>query len=164
MRTGYVDETWAKEHHEYWYNDVKAGRTHGEGDAAACGAPCGVMVVRSTRSNGQLGGGRAAMKTIRALLAATFVVATFGLAVAKLPPPPPMTDAQKAARKRRKPRPPPRRKWQNNSKPRPKIASPRSISRHESQGQVRGAAADGGGDTGRRAAAPAKERRRAAKK
>ena len=31
MRTGYVDETWAREHHEYWYNDVKAGRTHGEG-------------------------------------------------------------------------------------------------------------------------------------
>ncbi len=26
MRTGYVDEMWAKEHHEYWYNDVKAGR------------------------------------------------------------------------------------------------------------------------------------------
>lgn len=26
MRTGYVDETWAKEHHEYWYNDIKAGR------------------------------------------------------------------------------------------------------------------------------------------
>jgi len=26
MRTGYVDETWAREHHEYWYNDVKAGR------------------------------------------------------------------------------------------------------------------------------------------
>lgn len=26
MSTGYVDETWAKEHHEYWYNDVKAGR------------------------------------------------------------------------------------------------------------------------------------------
>jgi formate dehydrogenase subunit gamma len=25
MRTGYVDETWAKEHHEYWYDDVKAG-------------------------------------------------------------------------------------------------------------------------------------------
>jgi formate dehydrogenase subunit gamma len=23
MRTGYVDETWAKEHHEYWYNEVK---------------------------------------------------------------------------------------------------------------------------------------------
>ena len=25
MRTGYVDETWAKEHHEFWYDDVKAG-------------------------------------------------------------------------------------------------------------------------------------------
>jgi len=27
MRTGYVDETWAREHHEYWYNDVKSGKT-----------------------------------------------------------------------------------------------------------------------------------------
>ena len=26
MRTGYVDETWAKEHHLYWYNEVKAGK------------------------------------------------------------------------------------------------------------------------------------------
>ena len=26
MRTGYVDETWAKEHHELWYEAVKAGR------------------------------------------------------------------------------------------------------------------------------------------
>jgi formate dehydrogenase subunit gamma len=26
MSTGYVDETWAKEHHLYWYNDVKAGK------------------------------------------------------------------------------------------------------------------------------------------
>jgi formate dehydrogenase subunit gamma len=26
MREGYVDETWAKEHHELWYNDVKAGK------------------------------------------------------------------------------------------------------------------------------------------
>jgi len=26
MRTGYVDEAWAKEHHEYWYDDVKSGR------------------------------------------------------------------------------------------------------------------------------------------
>lgn len=30
MRTGYVDETWAKEHHEYWYHEVKsAGTTTG---------------------------------------------------------------------------------------------------------------------------------------
>jgi len=26
MRTGYVDEGWAKEHHELWYDDIKAGR------------------------------------------------------------------------------------------------------------------------------------------
>ena len=26
MKTGYVDETWAREHHEYWYNEVKEGK------------------------------------------------------------------------------------------------------------------------------------------
>ena len=26
MRTGYVDETWAREHHQLWYEDVKAGK------------------------------------------------------------------------------------------------------------------------------------------
>ncbi|MGH8848178.1 MAG: formate dehydrogenase subunit gamma, partial [Polaromonas sp.] len=26
MRTGSVDENWAREHHEYWYDDVKAGK------------------------------------------------------------------------------------------------------------------------------------------
>ena len=26
MATGYVDEAWAREHHEYWYDDVKAGK------------------------------------------------------------------------------------------------------------------------------------------
>jgi hypothetical protein len=35
------------------------------------------------------------MKTIRALLAAAFVVASSGVAMAKLPPAPPQTDAQK---------------------------------------------------------------------
>ena len=33
MRTGYVDETWAKEHHEYWYDEVKSAATeqrHGQ--------------------------------------------------------------------------------------------------------------------------------------
>ena len=39
------------------------------------------------------------MKTIRAILAATIVVASFGVAVAKLPPGPPLTDAQKAEAK-----------------------------------------------------------------
>jgi formate dehydrogenase subunit gamma len=28
MRTGYVDETWAKEHHQIWYEEVKAGRAN----------------------------------------------------------------------------------------------------------------------------------------
>ena len=27
MKTGYVDETWAREHHEQWYHDVKAGKS-----------------------------------------------------------------------------------------------------------------------------------------
>ena len=26
MKTGYVDEAWAKDHHAYWYDDIKAGR------------------------------------------------------------------------------------------------------------------------------------------
>ena len=26
MRTGWVDDAWAREHHELWYNDVKAGK------------------------------------------------------------------------------------------------------------------------------------------
>lgn len=26
MKTGYVDETWAKEHHALWYDDIKAGK------------------------------------------------------------------------------------------------------------------------------------------
>ena len=35
MTTGYVDETWAKEHHEYWYNAVKSGKGTGEGTPPA---------------------------------------------------------------------------------------------------------------------------------
>ena len=27
MKTGYVDETWAREHHEQWYLDIKAGKS-----------------------------------------------------------------------------------------------------------------------------------------
>jgi formate dehydrogenase subunit gamma len=29
MRHGYVDETWAREHHELWYRDIKAGKAPG---------------------------------------------------------------------------------------------------------------------------------------
>ncbi|MDP1673259.1 MAG: formate dehydrogenase subunit gamma [Burkholderiales bacterium] len=34
MRTGYVDEVWAKEHHEYWYREVVAGHKGGGGTAS----------------------------------------------------------------------------------------------------------------------------------
>ena len=39
MRTGYVDELWAKSHHEYWYNDVKGGARTAAGGAVPAGAP-----------------------------------------------------------------------------------------------------------------------------
>lgn len=35
MRTGYVDETWAKEHHELWYDDIQAGKIPRERSATA---------------------------------------------------------------------------------------------------------------------------------
>ena len=34
MKTGVVDETWAKEHHELWYNDVKSGKVPAARDGA----------------------------------------------------------------------------------------------------------------------------------
>jgi formate dehydrogenase subunit gamma len=39
MRTGYVDETWAKEHHEYWFDKVKSGKRAPTGGAVPAGAP-----------------------------------------------------------------------------------------------------------------------------
>jgi formate dehydrogenase subunit gamma len=41
MRHGYVDETWAKEHHEYWYNDVKSGKVQA---GSASGMPTAPQV------------------------------------------------------------------------------------------------------------------------
>ena len=35
MREGYVDETWAKEHHELWYDDVKSGKIPAQRSAAS---------------------------------------------------------------------------------------------------------------------------------
>ena len=35
MRTGTVDEAWAKEHHELWYDDIKAGRIPAQRSAPA---------------------------------------------------------------------------------------------------------------------------------
>jgi formate dehydrogenase subunit gamma len=39
MRTGYTDETWAKEHHSIWYDEVKSGRGAAAGGAVPAGAP-----------------------------------------------------------------------------------------------------------------------------
>jgi len=35
MKTGYVDETWAKEHHELWYDDIQAGKIPAQRSAGA---------------------------------------------------------------------------------------------------------------------------------
>ena len=35
MKTGYVDEAWAREHHEYWYDDIKAGKIPAQRSGAA---------------------------------------------------------------------------------------------------------------------------------
>jgi formate dehydrogenase subunit gamma len=39
MRDGYTDETWAKEHHQYWYEDVKSGKVPAKRSEDAPGAP-----------------------------------------------------------------------------------------------------------------------------
>jgi formate dehydrogenase subunit gamma len=40
MRNGYTDETWAKEHHSIWYDEVKSGRREAAGGGAVpAGAP-----------------------------------------------------------------------------------------------------------------------------
>ena len=41
MRTGYVDEGWAKEHHELWYDDVKAGKIPAQRSEPVGGASAG---------------------------------------------------------------------------------------------------------------------------
>jgi formate dehydrogenase subunit gamma len=41
MRTGQVDETWAREHHEWWYDDVRAGRVPAGRGRAPAGAHVG---------------------------------------------------------------------------------------------------------------------------
>ena len=91
MRTGYVDETWAKEHHEYWYNDIKAGKIPA-GDA---GGAADAASAPPDRTRGK----RRKDMTPRSIAVAVGarVLACFGVAVAKLPPPAPPTDAQKAA-------------------------------------------------------------------
>jgi formate dehydrogenase subunit gamma len=38
MRTGYVDETWAKEHHELWLDDIQSGKIPAQRSALPAGA------------------------------------------------------------------------------------------------------------------------------
>lgn len=47
MRFGYVDESWAKEHHEYWYDDVKSGKVKAPVVAASDLPEIGSEVQRS---------------------------------------------------------------------------------------------------------------------
>jgi formate dehydrogenase subunit gamma len=45
MRTGYVDETWAEQHHKLWHDDIKSGKIPAQrSNAAASTAPSGKPV------------------------------------------------------------------------------------------------------------------------
>ena len=46
MRTGWVDEGWAREHHALWYDDVKAGKIAARRSADA--APAAPSQPRTT--------------------------------------------------------------------------------------------------------------------
>ena len=46
MKTGHVDESWAKEHHEYWYDDIKRAATR---PAAGGPVPAGAAQHKETR-------------------------------------------------------------------------------------------------------------------
>ena len=50
MRTGYVDETWAKEHHELWYEDIVAGKIPVQRSADARTTPARPVPVEGTPS------------------------------------------------------------------------------------------------------------------
>lgn len=42
MKTGYVDEAWAREHHELWYDDIRAGKIPARRSAESAPAPAPV--------------------------------------------------------------------------------------------------------------------------
>lgn len=44
MKTGYVDEAWAQEHHELWYDDIKAGKIPAQRSKTEPAAPLQVPV------------------------------------------------------------------------------------------------------------------------
>ncbi len=47
MREGYVDEAWAKEHHELWYDDIKRGKIPAQRSAVAAEVESGPAVASS---------------------------------------------------------------------------------------------------------------------
>jgi formate dehydrogenase subunit gamma len=47
MKTGYVDETWAKEHHELWYDDIKAGKIPAQRTAPSSNAPVAAQAAKA---------------------------------------------------------------------------------------------------------------------
>lgn len=47
MRQGYVDETWAKEHHELWYDDIKAGKIPAQRTTPTAAAPAATSKAAS---------------------------------------------------------------------------------------------------------------------
>ena len=50
MRTGYVDETWAREHHELWYDDIAAGKIPAQRTADGRTAPARAVPVEGAPS------------------------------------------------------------------------------------------------------------------
>lgn len=46
MRRGYVDEAWAREHHEYWYDDIKSGRIPAQRSTTQPAMPAADQTVR----------------------------------------------------------------------------------------------------------------------
>lgn len=50
MRTGYVDENWAREHHELWYDDIVAGKIPAQRSADARTTPARPVPVEGTPS------------------------------------------------------------------------------------------------------------------
>ena len=47
MKTGYVDETWAREHHELWYDDIKAGKIPAQRSASSPSMPVATQAAKA---------------------------------------------------------------------------------------------------------------------
>ena len=47
MKTGYVDETWAKEHHELWYDDIQAGKIPAQRSATQGDVPARAAAAKA---------------------------------------------------------------------------------------------------------------------